>query len=93
MQIFEKIANFSLNREILKLNRDKLRRELAQPLGQGQADIRELTEDSFRQQVHIREAEYIYDRIENHLRDNPIRIREIEVAYVRELPKKIEEEK
>jgi hypothetical protein len=93
VQIFEKIANFSLNREILKLNRDKLRRELAQPLGQGQADIRELTEDSFRQQVHIREAEYIYDRIENHLRDNPIRIREIEVAYVRELPKKIEEEK
>jgi hypothetical protein len=64
VQIFDKVASFSLNRDISKLNRDKLRRELAQPLGQGQNDIPQITEELFRWQVHIREAENIYDRIE-----------------------------
>jgi hypothetical protein len=93
VQIFEKIANFRLNRDILRLNRDKLRKELAQPLAQGQTDVRQMTEDSFREQVRIREAEYIYTRIENHLQENPIHIREIEVTYTRELLPKDGEKK
>jgi len=88
VQIFEKLANFGLNRDILKLNREKLRRELALPLPPNEASITQMTRESFTRQIHIREAEFIYDRIENHLRRNPIAIREIEVTYVTNLEKK-----
>jgi len=85
VQIFEKIANLGLNREILKLNRDKLRRELQEPHS-GPIGVSQNGDVTFREQIHIREAEYIYERIERHLGENPIRIREIEVTYTRQLP-------
>ena len=87
IQAFEKIANYSLSRDILKLTREKLRRELAGP-GTPTDGAPEITYDRFTEQVHIREAEYTYGKIEQHLNDSPIRIREIEVKYVRELPPK-----
>lgn len=84
VQTWEKIANFQLNRDILKLNREKLRRELARP-----ADaMAEVNYEQFVERVRMREAEYMYDRIEHHVAQNPIRIREIDVTYVRELPPK-----
>lgn len=89
VQIVEKIVNFRLNREILKLNRDKLKKELLEPRREPQqqlVDVSEATDDAFREQIHIREAEYTYERIERHLAENPVRIREIEVTFTRELP-------
>jgi hypothetical protein len=88
-QTIEKIANFSLNRDILKLNREKLRRELAGHIPP--ADSQQYVPyDQFVELVHVREAEYTYDKIEQHLNDNPIRIREIDVTYVPVLPPKKE---
>jgi hypothetical protein len=86
VQAVEKIANFHLRRDILKLNREKLRRELeaAHP------DTRVLEHGDviLREQLRIREAEYLYDKIEEHLQKNPIHISEIDVTYIRELPVK-----
>ncbi len=87
IQTFEKIANFSLNRDILKLTREKLRRELATHTT-GSERVLEPDYDRFTEQVHIREAEYIYDKIEQHLGESPIRIRDVEATYIRELPPK-----
>lgn len=69
IQVFEKIANFSLNRDILKLTREKLRRDLAIPPISSNAPP-ELTYERFVEQVHVREAEYSYDKIEEHLRES-----------------------
>lgn len=93
IQILEKLWNMTLNREILKLNREKLRRELEQPRAEAPAKPGLMQEAAFREEVTIREAEYTLDRIEAHLSENPIRIREIEVTYVRELPPKADEDK
>lgn len=87
VQIIEKIVNFRLNREILKLNRDKLRRELLEPRDHP-VDVSKATDDVFREQIRIREAEYTYERIERHLAENPIRIGEIDVTFTRELSAK-----
>jgi hypothetical protein len=84
-QTFEKVANFPLNREILKLNRDKLRQELQGP-HPPVANVLGMTDANFIERVHIREAEYTYERIERHLEGNPVRVREIEVRYTRHLP-------
>lgn len=89
IQAFDKISNYSLNRDILKLSREKLRRELAGPLTSTDGSA-EITYDRFAKQVHIREAEYTYGKIEEHLQENPIRIRDVDVTYVRELPSKKE---
>ncbi len=82
VQIFEKIANFGLNREILRLNRDKLKKELQEPV---KVDLPPASESLIQERIHIREAEYIYEMIERHLQGSPIRIREIEVKFMREL--------
>jgi hypothetical protein len=88
VQTFEKIWNMPVNHDILKLNREKLKREL-----EGQTNAPPLSEGSehrFREQLRYREAEYFYERIEHHLADNLIRVAEIDVTYTRELPPKAE---
>ncbi len=89
-QTFDKIANFRLNREILKLQRDKLKRELWAAPGNAPAELPE-SEVSFREQLHAREADYYFGRVEQHLQESPVRIKEIDITYVRELPKKRKE--
>jgi hypothetical protein len=91
VQVLEKIANFSLKRDILKLTRDKLRSELAKAPAP-HVDLSGANFERFVEQVHIREAEYIYDKVADHLRENPVQIREIEITYVRGLPRKTDEE-
>jgi len=88
-QTFEKIANFSLNRDILKLTREKLRRDLATHEPSTGA-IPEVNYEQFVERVRVRdpETEYTFTKIERHLKDSPIRIREIDLSYVRELPSK-----
>lgn len=86
-QTLEKIVNFPINRDILKLQRDKLRRELQSP----DADVSSAPPESetrLREQLRIREAEYYFGRVEEHLRASPIRVREIEITHVSELPAK-----
>ncbi len=83
-QSFERIANFRVNRDILKLQRDKLRKELqaAEP------NVAPEAEDSdalFREQLRIREAERYFHRIETRLHESRVHVREIEVTHVREL--------
>jgi hypothetical protein len=84
VQTMEKIADRKIKREILELTRDKLRRELQAPNGMELAAPQGLDE-SYREQIRIRGAEYHYETIEKHLQQNPIRISRIDVTYVREL--------
>jgi hypothetical protein len=86
-QTLEKIVNFPINRDILKLQRDKLRKEL-QSLDADPGSATPESEAGFREQLRIREAEYYFGRVEEHLRASPVRVREIEITQVRELPSK-----
>lgn len=79
-----------MNRDVLKLTREKLRRELEKA---PRVEVAEVNHDHFIREVQIREADYTYEKIEGHFRDNPIQIREIKVTYVRELPKKTIDQK
>jgi hypothetical protein len=92
VQALEKIANFALNRDILRLTREKLRIELAKARI-SEREVPEMPYVRFVEQVRIREATYTYEKIETHLRENPVHVFEIEITYVRELPRKIQEEK
>jgi hypothetical protein len=86
-QAVEKLANFRINRQILKLQRDRL---LAEAPKDSDSVLPEMSESdaTFREQVRIREADYNFDRVEQHLQQNPVRVREIEITHVRELPAK-----
>ena len=85
VQIVEKIANFPLNRDILKLQRDKLRKEL----GPTNTDaVMPLDEETFRHQLQIREGIYYYDRTGKRLQGSSIRITEFEITTIRHLPPK-----
>ena len=89
VQIVEKIANFPLNRDILKLQRDKLRKEL----GPTNTDaVMPLDEETFRHQLQIREGIYYYDRYYDRtgkrLQGSSIRITEFEITTIRHLPPK-----
>jgi len=97
LQIVEKIRNWPLNREILKLQRDKLRKELsavqAEPAGQAKSAIGTggavqippgslLSEKSLRFQLEQREAEYFVDRTANRLERGVVRVKEIRVDII-----------
>jgi hypothetical protein len=85
-QAFEKIANFRINRDILKLQRESLRKELqATP---ARASETPDTDATFQEQLHIREADYYFGRVERHLHDSPVRVKETEITQVRELSAK-----
>ncbi len=86
-QAFEKLANFSVNRDILKLQRDNLKKELQTTPGNVPQEILE-SDTKFREQLRIREADYYFGRVERHLHDSPVRVKEIEITHVRELPAK-----
>jgi hypothetical protein len=86
VQTAEKITNWKLNREILKLQRDKLAREAASTKSQLP------TETVFRRQLERRESAYFYDRTTQRLQQSHIQISEIEVEVVRRLPPKNSEE-
>jgi hypothetical protein len=86
-QTLEKIVNFPINRDILKLQRDKLRKELQSSDADGASAAPE-SEARFRERLRIREAEYYFGRVEQHLSASPISVREIEITQVRELPDK-----
>lgn len=64
-QAFEKIANFPLNREIFKLQLDKLQKELQTTPANVPLALPE-TDATFREQLHLREAEYYFGRVERH---------------------------
>lgn len=86
-QAFEKIANFRINRDILKLRRENLRKELQAPPVEPPPELLG-TDATFREQLHIREADYYFGRVERHLHDSVVRVKEIEITHVRELPAK-----
>jgi hypothetical protein len=86
-QAFEKIANFNINRDILKLQRENLRKELQATPAILPPKLPD-TDEAFRERLHSREADYYFGRVEQHLRDNLVRVKEIEVTHVRELPAK-----
>lgn len=85
VQTAEKIANFSLNRDILKLQREKLRKELESAHGDVPRQVRE-SDAAFSDQVHTREAEHHFDRLEKRLAETPVRVKELEITHIRELP-------
>jgi hypothetical protein len=82
-QVFEKIANFRINRDILKLQREKLKKELQAPPVQPPAALD--TYDGFREQLHTREADYYFGRVEKHLRESAVHVTEFEIGHIREL--------
>jgi hypothetical protein len=86
-QLFEKIVNFPLNRKLLELQRDKLRRELHAGHDNVQADLPE-SDATFRERLRIREADHYFNRVERHLNDSPVRVKELEITRVWKLPAK-----
>jgi hypothetical protein len=86
VQIVEKIANLRVNREILILQRDKLKRELLEV----SPDASRVLEDDtwFRHRIESQEAAYFYDRTGKRLEKSSIRITEFEVRVVRQLPER-----
>jgi hypothetical protein len=83
IQIVEKMANWPLNREILKLQRDKLRKDLAPSIG-----LSSEFDDTFRQQLQVRGATHYYDRTGQRLESSPVKITEFDVTIIRSLPPK-----
>ena len=84
VQTVEKITNWPINREILKLQRDKLRKELSenrieQPLIP--------TEEGFRFQLRSREADYFFDRTTERLQRGSVQVKELDVRVISHLPK------
>ncbi len=88
VQTIERISNRGLNREILELTRQKLLQDLHQ---NSEADASNILRDaaSFREIIRIREAEYNFERVEDHLRNNPISIRELNIERTIELPQRV----
>ena len=86
-QAFEKIANFRINRDILKLQRENLRKELPATPTSVPPEMPD-SDATFREQLRIREADYYFGRVERHLHDSAVRVKEIEITHVRELPAK-----
>ena len=84
VQIIERIANWPLNREILKLQRDKLRKELTP----ANTDMAVLDEETFRHQLQVREGIYYYDRTGKRLEGSSVKITEFDVTTIRRLPPK-----
>lgn len=97
LQIVEKISNWPLNREILKLQRDKLRMEVAalqaETAGEAKPAVQTkgavqvppeslVSENSFRLQLEGREAAYFIDRTVNRLEHGVVRVREIEIDII-----------
>jgi hypothetical protein len=100
-QAFERIANFRINRDILRiqrdtagiqrdileLQRDNLRRESA--LADSSALLRlPETDEAFREQTRIREADYYFGRVEEHLQRGTVQIKKMEITSIDELPPK-----
>jgi hypothetical protein len=90
-QAFERITNFSLNREILKLQRDNLKRELLQAAPSSAEPELPENDAGFREQLHVREADKYVRRVERRLEESPVHVEEIEITHVRELPAKRKE--
>jgi hypothetical protein len=88
-QAFEKIANFRVNRDIMIMNREKLRRELEESA----ISAPQVLNFPFRERLREREAAYFYEKVERHLEQNSIQITRISVSYVRALPPKDKEKK
>jgi hypothetical protein len=86
VQTIEKISNWPINREILKLQRDKLRAEVAKLHAADPETL--LDENTFRRQLERREAAYFFDRTTERLRQSSIQITEVEVDVTPRLPSK-----
>ena len=69
VQIVETIANWHLNREILELQRDKLKQELHQTFGNYPEFIERGA--NVREELRLREGTYYYDRTAERLKENP----------------------
>jgi hypothetical protein len=97
LQIVEKITNWPLNRDILKLQRDKLRMDVAaaqvalaaqaksevQAEGAKQEEPASLpSENSFRLQLEQREAEYYVNQTANRLERGVVRVKEIKIDII-----------
>ena len=100
-QAFERIANFRINRDILRiqrdasciqrdileLQRDNLRRESASADASALLRFPE-TDEAFREQIRSRDAEHYFRRVEEHLQRGPVQVKKMEIASVSELPAK-----
>ena len=89
LQIIDKIANWPLNRQILKLQRDKL-------IG----DLRQLDKQTATEPVDIishlsndPDGSSMLNEIVERLAQNPIRITAFDIAFVKSLPQKRRENK
>jgi hypothetical protein len=78
VQTTEKITNWKINREILQLQRDKLRRELSD-------EHAEVIPEHSRFELQSREAEYFLGRTAERLQRSSIRVKEFDVKLIRGL--------
>jgi hypothetical protein len=83
LQVIEKIRNWNLNREILLLQRDKLRQDVLQS-GAKPAPISE--EYVFQVNTRTEEAEYFLDRTARRLELGAVRVKELEIKVTTRLP-------
>ena len=51
------------------------------------------SDEAFREQLRIREADYYFGRVEQHIHDSQVRVKEIEITHVRVLNQKRRSEK
>ena len=90
-QTAEKIRNWSLNREILELTRDRLLRDLQRSAN---IDLPAYEQNStqFTQMVRLREAEENFSLVENRLQRSPLSVRELSITYESEISGEDEEQ-
>src|SRR5579884_3009220 len=83
VQIVDKIVNWPINRQILKLQRDKLLNDLRQanlPIQQVEAP------EAFRQKLRNREATHIFDELAGRLGAARIRMTDFEISLHNDFP-------
>ena len=84
VQIVDKITNWPLNRQILKLQRDKLRSELQR----SEYPIQEFEKpEQFRQHLRDHEVSHLYDHVAGRLEFGKIRVTDFEITLLDDFPR------
>jgi hypothetical protein len=91
-QVVEKIYNWRLNRQVLKLNRDKLLNDLQAGKNANLIE-RDLNYERFQEVIRVREAEQNFRLVENRLEESSLRLREFSVSYVSEVSRGNDEQR
>ena len=85
LQIIEKIANWPVNREMLKLQRDKLRADLKK---MEIPDPTSTEDHEPSEKLQLREGQFLIDDVLRRLNSGRIRISDFRIDLVRQLPRK-----